>query len=51
MTDTSAPHPGGELDAETLRERALAALLTARERTALLTDSVDDHDLTAQHSP
>ncbi|MFD6277819.1 ergothioneine biosynthesis protein EgtB [Streptomyces sp. NPDC060209] len=51
MTDTPAPHTGRELDAEALRERALAALLTARERTALLTDSVDDHDLTAQHSP
>ncbi|MFJ6852557.1 ergothioneine biosynthesis protein EgtB [Streptomyces sp. NPDC091271] len=51
MTDTSAPHTGQEFDAESLRERALAALLTARERTALLTDSVDDHELTAQHSP
>lgn len=51
MTDTSASHSGTELDAEKLRERALAALLAARERTALLTDSVDDHDLTAQHSP
>lgn len=51
MTDTPAPGTVGELDAETLRERALAALLTARERTALLTDSVDDHELTAQHSP
>ncbi|MFC9947538.1 ergothioneine biosynthesis protein EgtB [Streptomyces pratensis] len=51
MTDTPAPLTGRELDAEALRERALAALLTARERTALLTDSVDDHELTAQHSP
>ncbi|MFE6187337.1 ergothioneine biosynthesis protein EgtB [Streptomyces sp. NPDC056465] len=52
MTDTPAPHTGrDEPDAEALRERALAALLTARERTALLTDSVDDHELTAQHSP
>ncbi|MEU1126063.1 ergothioneine biosynthesis protein EgtB [Streptomyces sp. NPDC005899] len=48
--DTSIP-TGLELDAEALRSRALSALLTARERTALLTDSVDDHDLTAQHSP
>ncbi|MFJ3589121.1 ergothioneine biosynthesis protein EgtB [Streptomyces sp. NPDC090231] len=39
------------LDAEVLRERAVTALLTARERTTLLTDSVDDHELTAQHSP
>ncbi|MGW0790625.1 ergothioneine biosynthesis protein EgtB [Streptomyces sp. NPDC002911] len=51
MTDTPAPHSGPELDAEMLRERALAALVTARERTALLTDSVDDQELTAQHSP
>ncbi|GFN00795.1 hypothetical protein Sfulv_56050 [Streptomyces fulvorobeus] len=40
-----------DLDPEALRRRALAALLSARERTALLTDSVDDGELTAQHSP
>ncbi|HWU09847.1 MAG TPA: ergothioneine biosynthesis protein EgtB [Streptomyces sp.] len=51
MTGTPAPRTGQEPDAKTLRERALAALLGARERTALLTDSVDDHELTAQHSP
>ncbi|MFJ1896297.1 MULTISPECIES: ergothioneine biosynthesis protein EgtB [unclassified Streptomyces] len=60
MTDSPAPdtqdgtgtQDGPEaLDAEVLRERAVAALLTARERTTLLTDSVDDHELTAQHSP
>jgi iron(II)-dependent oxidoreductase len=44
MTD---PIPGPE----TLRERALASLVRARERTALLTDCVDGPDLTAQHSP
>lgn len=55
--DASRPGPAAgpdrtdPVDAETLRERALAALLAARERTALLTDSVDDHELTAQHSP
>jgi iron(II)-dependent oxidoreductase len=38
-------------DPETLRKRALAALLTARERTALLTSCVEDPELTAQHSP
>ncbi|MEU1055950.1 ergothioneine biosynthesis protein EgtB [Streptomyces sp. NPDC005876] len=38
-------------DAEALRERALATLVTARERTALLTDCVEGPDLTAQHSP
>ncbi|MFJ1843450.1 ergothioneine biosynthesis protein EgtB [Streptomyces sp. NPDC088146] len=40
-----------EADTEALRQRALDALLTARERTALLTGSVDDHELTVQHSP
>jgi iron(II)-dependent oxidoreductase len=40
-----------EADPETLRTRALTALTTARERTAALTGCVDDHDLTAQHSP
>ncbi|MEU8623663.1 ergothioneine biosynthesis protein EgtB [Streptomyces sp. NPDC048669] len=56
MTDSPAPSPNGPRspdaqDAEALRERAVAALLAARERTTLLTDSVDDHELTAQHSP
>lgn len=38
-------------DPESLRSRALEALLTARARTALLTDCVEGPDLTAQHSP
>lgn len=38
-------------DPEQLRARALDALTTARARTALLTGSVDDAELTAQHSP
>ncbi|MFF7330206.1 ergothioneine biosynthesis protein EgtB [Streptomyces sp. NPDC090306] len=38
-------------DPEALRERALASLTRARERTSLLTDCVDGPDLTAQHSP
>ncbi|MEU5899411.1 MULTISPECIES: ergothioneine biosynthesis protein EgtB [Streptomyces] len=38
-------------DPEALRERALAALLAARERTTLLTSCVEDTELTAQHSP
>jgi iron(II)-dependent oxidoreductase len=38
-------------DTEALRQRALAALLTARDRTRALTTCVEDHDLTAQHSP
>jgi gamma-glutamyl hercynylcysteine S-oxide synthase len=39
------------LDATGLRDRALASLTTARERTTLLTTCVEDPDLTAQHSP
>ncbi len=39
------------LDTEALRERALAALTTARERTRLLTSCVEEPELTAQHSP
>ncbi|MGA5319111.1 ergothioneine biosynthesis protein EgtB [Streptomyces seoulensis] len=34
-----------------LRERLLASLVTARDRTTLLTSCVEDPDLTAQHSP
>ncbi|MFE7129243.1 ergothioneine biosynthesis protein EgtB [Streptomyces sp. NPDC057638] len=33
------------------RERALTALLAARDRTTALTACVDDRELTAQHSP
>ncbi|MFD4787247.1 ergothioneine biosynthesis protein EgtB [Streptomyces sp. NPDC058459] len=36
---------------ETLRERLLASLVTARARTTLLTSCVEDPDLAAQHSP
>ncbi|WP_418960577.1 ergothioneine biosynthesis protein EgtB [Streptomyces tritici] len=39
------------VDGTGLRQRALDALLTARKRTSLLTDCVDDGELTAQHSP
>ncbi|WP_431961058.1 ergothioneine biosynthesis protein EgtB [Actinacidiphila sp. bgisy160] len=39
------------LDPEVLRRRALDALTTARDRTRGLTTCVDDHELTAQHSP
>ncbi|MEV4946843.1 ergothioneine biosynthesis protein EgtB [Streptomyces sp. NPDC053755] len=38
-------------DPTALRRRALDALTTARERTALLTSCVEDDELTAQHSP
>ncbi|MEU6339713.1 ergothioneine biosynthesis protein EgtB [Streptomyces sp. NPDC046977] len=39
------------LDTEALRRRAIDALVTARERTRGLTNCVDEHELTAQHSP
>ncbi|MEU3557992.1 ergothioneine biosynthesis protein EgtB [Streptomyces fragilis] len=42
---------GGAGSAEAARERAAKALAAARERTALLTSCVEDHELTAQHSP
>ncbi|MCC3771938.1 ergothioneine biosynthesis protein EgtB [Streptomyces sp. UNOC14_S4] len=45
MTTTAGPDP------ERLRSRAVAALTTARERTAALTDCVDERELTSQHSP
>ncbi|MEU2233917.1 ergothioneine biosynthesis protein EgtB [Streptomyces vietnamensis] len=38
-------------DQESMRRRALDALTTARDRTALLTSCVEDGELTAQHSP
>ncbi|MFR9675261.1 ergothioneine biosynthesis protein EgtB [Streptomyces sp. TR06-5] len=38
-------------DPEALRSRALHVLTAARDRTTLLTSAVDEHDLTAQHSP
>ncbi|MFE9768710.1 ergothioneine biosynthesis protein EgtB [Streptomyces sp. NPDC005808] len=51
----TAPEPLTEsvspTDPESLRERALDALTTARDRTALLTSCVEEPELTAQHSP
>ncbi len=44
---TAAPAP----DRGAPRERAAGALLAARARTRALTDCVDEHELTAQHSP
>jgi iron(II)-dependent oxidoreductase len=38
-------------DPEALRETIAGSLLTARERTRLLTDCLDDDDLVRQHSP
>ncbi|MEV4452933.1 ergothioneine biosynthesis protein EgtB [Streptomyces mirabilis] len=43
--------PASPTDPESLRERALDALTTARDRTALLTSCVEEPELTAQHSP
>ncbi|GAA0479776.1 ergothioneine biosynthesis protein EgtB [Streptomyces sp. NPDC046215] len=44
----TAPEPVAEED---FRQRAVDALLTARERTRALTTCVDEPELTAQHSP
>ena len=51
MTAPETPAPTADADPDILRGRALAALTTARARTALLTTAVDEPDLTAQHSP
>ncbi|MDQ0766087.1 ergothioneine biosynthesis protein EgtB [Streptomyces canus] len=48
MTNPSAD---ASVDPETVRERAVTTLVTARDRTTLLTSCVEDPDLTAQHSP
>ncbi|MGP4002533.1 ergothioneine biosynthesis protein EgtB [Streptomyces sp. 8N706] len=47
----TATGPATGDDAPALRQRAVDALLSARERTATLTSCVDDPDLLAQHSP
>ncbi|WP_374196464.1 ergothioneine biosynthesis protein EgtB [Streptomyces sp. b94] len=49
--DTATTAGESAVDAETLRERALATLVTARDRTTLLTSCVEGPDLTAQVSP
>jgi iron(II)-dependent oxidoreductase len=54
MTPTPAspaPRPRADGGADELREVIAGNLLTARERTRLLTESVDDSDLVLQHSP
>ncbi len=48
------PESGGlraDAGADELRDLIAGNLLTARERTRLLTESVDDTDLVRQHSP
>ncbi|MFC0602447.1 ergothioneine biosynthesis protein EgtB [Streptomyces palmae] len=47
--DNHASVAYGDLDE--LRQRVVRVLHTARDRTGRLTDCVDDHELTAQHSP
>jgi iron(II)-dependent oxidoreductase len=49
--ETKAAEATVEMSTEELRRRVIHTLTTARDRTALLTSCVDDHDLTAQHSP
>ncbi|MFJ9729502.1 ergothioneine biosynthesis protein EgtB [Streptomyces sp. NPDC101209] len=51
MIDTPAADKEAAVDVEKLRRRAISALITARNRTTLLTSCVDEPDLTAQHSP
>ncbi|MET8679310.1 ergothioneine biosynthesis protein EgtB [Streptomyces sp. NPDC004647] len=49
-TDPAAGPASGD-GAEALRQRAVDALIAARERTSTLTSCVEEPDLTAQHSP
>jgi gamma-glutamyl hercynylcysteine S-oxide synthase len=51
MANTPRHETPAELPAEALRERIAGCLITARERTELLTGSVDEADLVRQHSP
>ncbi len=51
MTDTDPAVDADTVDPEILRERAVASLVAARDRTTLLTSCVEEPDLTAQHSP
>ena len=51
MANTPRHETPDELPREALRERIASCLITARERTELLTGSVDEADLVRQHSP
>src|SRR5215475_6480682 len=51
MATTSRHETPAGLPAEALRERIAGCLITARERTELLTGCVDEADLIRQHSP
>src|SRR5262249_29427425 len=51
MATTPSHDTPADMPAEALREQIAGCLLTARERTQLLTGCVDDADLVRQHSP
>ena len=51
LLDQAVPAAPAAEDATALRERAAAALATARRRTLALTGCLDDAELLAQHSP
>ena len=51
MATTPTHETPAGLPAEALRERIAGCLITARERTELLTGSMDEADLIRQHSP
>jgi iron(II)-dependent oxidoreductase len=48
---TEPVHPLTELSPEQLREHVAAELVRGRERSMVLTESVDESDLVRQHSP
>src|SRR3984957_16678020 len=51
-TSPASPPEGAVADdPDTLRETIAGDLVTARERTRLLTDCLDEDDLVRQHSP
>jgi iron(II)-dependent oxidoreductase len=51
MLSMTTPPPTAEISPEQWRSRVEAVLTRARERSRLLTDTVDDDDLVRQHSP
>src|SRR5215470_17729596 len=51
MATTPSHDTPADMPAEALREQIAGCLLTARERTQLLTGCLDDRDLIRQHSP
>ncbi|WP_240686930.1 ergothioneine biosynthesis protein EgtB [Amycolatopsis suaedae] len=49
-TSTAEPNPLRDLSPEQLKAHVAGALTRARDRSVVLTDAVDDDDLTKQHS-